>query len=160
MQPRNNTTLISSALYSARNAALAVEIARDNGTAVDSQVAQDAVADYLARRDEVLSMDVTPDIRDLFAKVDTAIEEADVAAIEVALDIAGVKKHPTMAWLEHIHSAVSRHEAETAGLRTQRTTVARCLLEAGFTREQIAQSLGLSTEDVAGWLETAEAGQE
>lgn len=152
MQPRNNSILISNALHSARGAALAVEIARDTRSKQDSQIALDAVADYTARRDEVLAMDVTPDIRDLFAKVDTAVEEADVAAIEVALDIAGVKKHPTMAWLEHIHSAVSRHEAETAGLRTQRTTVARCLLEAGFTREQIAQSLGLSTEDVAEWL--------
>ena len=160
MQPRNNMTLISNALYSARSAVIAVEIARDTGTALDSQVAQDAVADYLARRDEVLSMDVTPDIRDLFAKVDTAVEEADVAAIEVALDIAGVKKHPTMAWLEHIHSAVSRHEAETAGLRTQRATVARCVLEAGFTREQIAQSLDLSAEDVDGWLKTAEEDQD
>lgn len=152
MQPRNNSILISNALHSARSAALAVEIARDNGTAVDSQVAQNAVADYTAHRDEVLAMDVTPDIRDLFAKVDTAVEEADVAAIEVALDIAGVKKHPTMAWLEHIHSAVSRHEAEAADLRTQRATVARRVMEAGFTHEQIAQSLGLSTEDVAGWL--------
>ena len=152
MQPRNNTTLISSALYSARNATLAVEIARDNGTALDSQVAQDAVADYLARRDEVLAMDVTPDIRDLFAKVDTAVQEADVAAIEVALDIAGVQQHSTMAWLEHIHSAVSRREAEIADLRIQRAKVARRVVEAGFTREQIAQSLDLSAEDVAGWL--------
>lgn len=95
---------------------------------------------------------MTPDIREAFAVADKAIEQADVAAIEVALDIAGVQQHSTMAWLEHIHSAVSRHEAETAGLRTQRATVARCVMEAGFTREQIAQSLGLSTEDVAGWL--------
>ena len=153
MQPRNNMTLISNALYSARSAVIAVEIARDNGTALDSQVAQDAVADYLARRDEVVDMDVTPDIREAFAVADKAIEQADVAAIEVALDIAGVQQqHSTMAWLEHIHSAVSRREAEIADLRTQRAKVTRRVLEAGFTREQIAQSLGLGTEDVAGWL--------
>lgn len=160
MQPRNNSILISNALNSARNATLAVEIARDSGTALDSQVAQDAVADYLARRDEVVAMDVTPDIQELFTAVDTAVEEADVAAIEVALDIAGVEKHPTMAWLEHIHSAVSRREAEIADLRTQRAKVTRRVLEAGFTREQIAQSLDLSAEDVDGWLKTAEEDQD
>lgn len=152
MQPRNNSILISNALNSAHGAAMAVEAARDTGCLPDEQLAQDAVADYLARRDEVLSMDVTPDIQDLFAAVDTAVEEANIAAVEVALNNAGVKKHPTLAWLEHIHSAVSRHESEAADLRTQRATVARRVLEAGFTREQIAQSLDLSAEDVAGWL--------
>ena len=160
MQPRNNSILISNALNSAHAAAIAVEVARDTRSKQDSQIALDAVADYTARRDEVLDMDVTPDIRELFAAVDTAVEEANIAAVEVALNNAGVKKHPTMAWLEHIHSAVSRHEAEAADLRTQGTTVARRVLEAGFTREQIAQSLGLSTEDVAGWLKTAEEDQD
>lgn len=152
MQPRNNSILISNALNSAHGAAMAVEAARDTGCLPDEQLAQDAVADYLARRDEVLAMNVTPDIRGLFAKVDTAVEEANIAAVEVALNNAGVKKHPTLAWLEHIHSAVSRHEAEAADLCTQRATVARRVLEAGFTSEQIAQSLDLSAEDVAGWL--------
>lgn len=160
MQPRNNMNLIASAIHSARSAVIAVEIARDNGTALDSQVAQDAVADYLARRDEVVAMDVTPDIREAFAVADKAIEQADVAAIEVALDIAGVQQHSTMAWLDHINNAVQRHEAEAADLRTQRAKVARRVLEAGFTREQIAQSLGLSTEGVAGWLKTAEEDQD
>lgn len=152
MQPRNNSILIANALHSAHGAAMAMEAARDTGRNQDLQLAQDAVVHYLTRRDEVLAMDVTPDIRDLFAEVDTAVEEANIAAVEVALNNASVKQHPTMAWLEHIHSAVSRHEAEAADLRTQRATVARRVMEAGFTREQIAQSLDLSTEDVAGWL--------
>lgn len=152
MQPRNNSILIANALHSAHGAAMAMEAARDTGRNQDLQLAQDAVVHYSIRRDEVLAMDVTPDIRDLFAEVDTAVEEANIAAVEVALNNASVKQHPTMAWLDHINNAVQRHEAEAADLRIQRATVARRVLEAGFTREQIAQSLGLSTEDVAGWL--------
>lgn len=56
MQPRNNSILFANALHSAHGAATAVEAARDTRSKQDSQIALDAVADYTARRDEVVAI--------------------------------------------------------------------------------------------------------
>lgn len=152
-----NRANIANALYAAQAATIAKEAARDTARPADIELVDDALGEYYDYCDELIDAELTPEIRDAFIIANQAIDNINPQAIDIALDMAGIKQHPIIKWLNHTNNIITKRENELNDLRVSRQTIVYRLYDIGFTTEHIALSANVEPDVVKNWITQQES---